>query len=154
MSRQVAMRTVGPAARPCVVLLITAHLGLSQSQKQQPWGPHISLTMSICPQECYWMSRSISTSVTAMLVCCRQVRNQSWTLERRLLVIVWWTLWLVPASESSAGESWGWRQLQNALRETGWGMPLSASSSHPVCSSAEHSSEKQEISVRAFLRQS
>lgn len=30
------------------------------------------------------MSRSILTSVTAVLVCCRQVRSQFWTLEQGL----------------------------------------------------------------------
>lgn len=100
------------------VLCCAAHSGLFHSQKKAALEASlgglrpISITLSICPQECYWMSRSISTSVTAMLVCCRQVRSQAWTPEPGPFVSL---------VGSGAGESWGlnrswnWSQLQEAV---------------------------------------
>lgn len=45
---------------------------------ERPVGCFHFLTLSVCPQECCWMYRSFSASVTAVLVCCRRVRRESW----------------------------------------------------------------------------
>lgn len=84
-------------------------VSLSQMQRQLPLRPGRQLRfLSYCPsvQECCWTYRSFSISVTAMLVCFRQVRRESPAWGRQLMLGAWGGLLAGPVlcAAPAAGE--------------------------------------------------